>query len=150
MIRYLNYLLTFALCLMFAGTTFAQEDTLAPAAVVTADVPAGAFAAISDDATLSVKAFRDEVAKSIVEQSEKSDKLSRGDKRRIARVMKGGWWNDARREKIIDATVQKMYAEQVVIVSPDGVQAAVDWDGIITFIERLMPLILQLISLFGG
>lgn len=29
-------------------------------------------------------------------------------------------------------------------------KTAIDWEGLISFIERLMPLILQLIGLFGG
>jgi len=109
-----------------------------------------AFSAFADDATLAVSDFRAEVAKSILQEAEKSDKLSRGEKRRIARVMRGGWFNDSRREKIIDSVSEKLHAERAVVVMPDGVQAAVDWDAILAFIEKLMPLILQLVKLFGG
>lgn len=147
MIRLWKFLLAFALLLACLGTAIAQEDTLSPTVT---PIPAGAFAAIPDDATLSVKAFRDEVAKAIVEGAEKSDKLTRFEKRRIQRIMKGGWFNDSRREQIINSVTQKLHAEQAIVILPDGVQAAIDWDGIASFIERLMPLILQLITLFGG
>lgn len=32
----------------------------------------------------------------------------------------------------------------------DDVSMAIDWEGLITFIERIIPLIVQLIGLFGG
>jgi hypothetical protein len=139
-----KFLLASVIVASCTSFTSAQEDTLSPA-----PIPAGAFAAFPDDATVSVKAFRDEIARSIVEAAEKSDKLTRLEKRRIQRVMKGGWFNDSRREQIISSVAQKLHSEQMIVVMPDGVQAAVDWDAVLNFIEKLIPLILQIVSLFG-
>ena len=100
--------------------------------------------------TVSIESFRQEVAQSIIAAAEKSTTLSRGEKRRIDRVMKGGWFQEGRKNQIINAVVQQLHAEQAIVVLPDGVQAAVDWDAVIEFIEKLIPLIVKLISLFGG
>lgn len=127
-----------------------QEDAVGQPVAVAAAENAPAFATLDDDATLSTKVFRAEVAKSISEAAEKSETLSRGEKRRIQRVMRGGWWNESRKNTIIDRVAEKMHADGAIVVTPEGVQAAVDWDAILSFIEKLMPLILQLITLFGG
>lgn len=94
--------------------------------------------------------FRSQVADEIVQRANASSELSRRDKRRIARVMNGGWFNWRRRERVLDEVCDRMHAARVIEVYDDGVQAATNWDDILSFIERLMPLILQLISLFGG
>jgi hypothetical protein len=130
--------------------TLAQEDALAPAAAVSDGVPLGAFAATAPEAILSAKVFRDEIAKGIVEEAKKSTKLSAGEKRRIERVMRGGWFQESRKQAIITSVVQQLHAEQAIVVTPDGVQAAVDWENVLSIVAKLIPLIVQLISLFGG
>lgn len=100
---------------------------------------------------MSVDSFREQVAEEITKQASASQSLSGVEKNKIARVMGGhGWFNRRRRERVIDAAVHQLHAEQMIDVTPDGVEAAIDWDGIASFLERLMPLILTFIKLFGG
>lgn len=60
------------------------------------------------------------------------------------------------RDRVEDlAVVQIMASNEANIpltVAEDGTidRTAINWDELITFIERLLPLILQLIALFGG
>jgi hypothetical protein len=130
--------------------TLAQEDALSPAAAVSDGVPLGAFAATAPEAILSAKVFRDEIAKGIVEEAKKSTKLSAGEKRRIERVMRGGWFQESRKQAIITSVVQHLHTEQAIVVMPEGVQAAIDWDNVLEIVGKLIPLILQLVSLFGA
>lgn len=53
------------------------------------------------------------------------------------------------REMILDEVVSQAYAEGLIDIEEGEVEAQVDWDGLIEFIERILPLILQLIGLFG-
>lgn len=117
-----------------------------PQSVAAQDGPA--FAASSE--TVSASSFREEVAQGIVEKAEKSDELTRFEKRRVRRVMNDRWWNQWRRDRVVDQVVKQLIQSEQVVVTPDGVQAAVDWDSVLAFIEKLIPLILQLVSLFGG
>jgi len=159
MVRYLNYLqLTVGLCLILSASAFPQEDTLAPSRdtimrdvdVTPSVIPAGAFAAFDDDATLSVKVFRAEVAKGIVEAAEKNPNLTRGEKRRIERIMRGGWLVEPRKQTIITNVIQGIHAEGAIAVTPDGVQAAIDWDQVFLIIEKLIPIVKMFVALLGG
>lgn len=138
-----NWLLMFVAAIMlFAVTTQTASAQ---------ETPQRAFAAAEADDVMSSKDFREEVAKGIVQAAQESDNLNRFEKRRIERVMKGRWWNASRKEAVLDHVVKTMVQERQVEVLPgDGVMAATNWDDIFGFIERLIPLIMNLISLFGG
>lgn len=129
---------------------FAFIATAALPATAQDSEPTRAFATVDEGATMEAKDFREEVAKAIVQEAAESDTLTRFEKRRIERVMRGGWFNAGKRERVIDAAVAQMHSAQVIEVTPEGVQAAINWDGIASFLERLMPLILTLVKLFGG
>lgn len=129
---------------------FSLIAAAAPSAMAEENRPQRAFAAVADGATMAAQDFREEVAKAITEGAAESETLSKFEKRRIARVMAGGWFNQGRRERVIDAAVTQLHAQQMIEVTPDGVQAAIDWEGITSFLERLMPLILTFVKLFGG
>lgn len=65
---------------------------------------------------------------------------------RAARELKteGAWPADAKAQS--QAILAKLIDE-----NPDAyLVPAIDWDGLLAFIERLIPLILKLIELFGG
>lgn len=145
MIRLWDFSFAFALMMVCLGTVVAQEDTLSPS-----PIPTGAFASTADDATLEAKVFRAEIARGIIEAAQKSDKLTRFEKRRIERVMQGGWLYEGRKQSVITSVVQQLHAEQAIVVTPDGVQAAVDWENVLSIVAKLIPLIVQLISLFGA
>lgn len=53
-------------------------------------------------------------------------------------------------DRILDEVTDYMIAEQLVVVTEDGVEAAIDWNSLISALERIIPIILQLITLFGG
>lgn len=92
---------------------------------------------------------RQQIETLILQAVDKSQTLDRREKRRIERVMKSPFRRRAR-EKIVDDVTAAMLAEEVLVVTPEGVEMAIDLDGIIAFIERILPLIMQLITLFGG
>ena len=148
LVKYL--LATFALCsvvAMFAPFAAAQEDTIGPAVPA---IPSGAFAAIPDDATLSAEDFRAEVAKGIVQAARNDKTVSRGELRRLERVMRGGWLVDSRKEAIVTKVVMQLHAVGAIAVTPEGVQAAIDWDQVFLIIEKMIPIIKMFIALFGG
>ena len=92
---------------------------------------------------------RKQIESLILQASEQSTTLDRRQKRRIERVMKSPFRRRAR-EKIVDDVTAQMLNEEVIIVTPEGVEMAIDLEGILAFIERLLPLVLQLLALFGG
>lgn len=127
---------------------------LVPNGTAVAEGPDGdsrtAFARVAEGATMASQDFREEVARSIVEKAKESDQLTRRQKRKIERVMRGGWFNQWRKDAVLDDVIKKLHVEERIVVTPDGVQAAVDWNAILSFVEKLLPMILQLVSLFGG
>jgi hypothetical protein len=42
-----------------------------------------------------------------------------------------------------------MLAASVIVPTPDGVEAAVDWEQVVKFLGELLPVLLQLLILFG-
>ena len=99
----------------------------------------------------AVKVDRDMIAAEIQAAIDRSTTMSDRDKRRASRVMDGRFrWQQRARQQVIDKAVIELLAEELIVPTPEGVEAAVDWDSIATFIERILPLILQLITLFGG
>lgn len=92
---------------------------------------------------------REVIAQQIVEASEASDS-SRFEKRRVRRVMNAKFGRLKRaKEQAIDFAASEALTSGVVVATASGVQPAVDWDAIADFFERILPLILQIIGLFG-
>jgi len=77
-----------------------------------------------------------------VHKAEQSGKINRRQARRIRRQR---WLRPRKWEEICDKVEEELSGAK--LVSDEGL--SVDWEGIIAFIERLMPLILQLIDLFS-
>jgi F420-0:gamma-glutamyl ligase len=75
-----------------------------------------------------------------IDKSDRSDRQKRVAKRRLKRPRV--------QELVLDEVVARGYVEQYITVSDEN-EILVDWEGIIAFIERILPLILQLIGLFG-
>ena len=88
-----------------------------------------------------------DIEKAVIEAAEKSN-LGRFQKARIERIMTGRFRPIAKKN-ITDRVTAALLAEEMIVASDSGVEFAVDWESILAFIERLLPLILQLISLFG-
>ncbi len=66
-------------------------------------------------------------------------------RRVTAELHKTGELQDMTREEVSAAVLDQLMSE-----SPAAFQdAAIDWDNLLAFIERLIPLILKLIALFG-
>ena len=53
-----------------------------------------------------------------------------------------------------DLTQAEIAAEVMAVIAEENpksfAEASLDWDGILNFIERLLPIILKLIELFGA
>lgn len=85
----------------------------------------------------------------ILEAVNKSDKLSRIQKNRLERIMTTNW-RPRVKKAITDQVMTSLLAEEMLIVSEDGVITPMfDFDGLIAFLEKLIPLIVSLIGLFG-
>jgi hypothetical protein len=97
--------------------------------------------------SIGPKIDRAEVASMILQATEQSN-LRPAQKNRIERIMKSRFRNAAR-DRIIDRVTQNLLDTGAVQVGPDGAQAAVDIKAIIAAIEKWLPVILQLLSLFG-
>lgn len=100
---------------------------------------------------MSVEMFREDVAAEILRQVDSVPSLSKSERNRISRAMGGrGFVNRRRRDRILDEAVKQIHSEQLIGVTAEGIEPAIDWDGIASFLERIMPLILTLVKLFGG
>ena len=94
---------------------------------------------------------RDDIADQIIEAAEQSDDLSRREKRRIKRVMNAKRGRLLKMKNVaIDQAVEEMLVAEVIVATPDGVEANWNFQAILEFLEGLLPIILQIISIFGG
>jgi|GEM_PF-5927313 hypothetical protein len=93
------------------------------------------------------KIDREEIASMILQANEQST-LRPWQKSRIERVMKSRFRNPAR-ERMIDRVTQNLLDTNAIQVGPDGTMAAIDIKAIIAAIEKWLPVLLQLLSLFG-
>lgn len=113
------------------------------------DIPA--YTLPAEGAVLSATDFRAQIATSIREAARESTELNRFEKRRVERVMSGrGFFGEWRKQAVIDKVAKKMVDDGEVEVTPDGVMAAGNWQQWMEIIQQLLPLILQIISIFGG
>lgn len=124
------------LLFLFASPAFSQsiEENLAS---IEATAPAS-----------GPKIDRDEVAAMILQATEQSD-LRPAQKNRIERVMKSRF-RSASRERMIDRVTKNLLDTGAVQVGPEGAQAAIDIQAIIAAIQKWLPVLLQILSLFGG
>lgn len=88
-----------------------------------------------------------DIQEAVVKAADASD-LSEFQKNRIKRIMKSPFRPIARRN-ITDRVTGALLAEEMLVVTEAGVEAAVDWTKILEFIKTLLPIILQLIALFA-
>ena len=103
--------------------------------------------AVQSAPSIGPKIDRAEVVSMILQATEQSN-LRPAQKNRIERIMKSRFRNAAR-DRIIDRVTQNLLDTGAVQVGPDGAQAAIDIKAIIAAIEKWLPVILQLLSLFG-
>jgi hypothetical protein len=94
------------------------------------------------------KIDRNEVALMILQATEQSD-LRPGQKKRIERVMKSRF-RSAAKERMVDRVTQNLLDAGALQVGPDGTHAAIDIKAIISAIQKWMPILLQILSLFGA
>jgi len=78
-----------------------------------------------------------------VEQTIKSSDYSNRKKRRMLRKLK----RSRVRELVLDEVIAQAYHSDVITIQEGDPR--IDWDGLIEFLERLLPLIVKLIGLFG-
>lgn len=90
----------------------------------------------------------DSVKGAILEALEANTTLGRWEKRRLQRILQSPFRRRAQRE-VVEFAASQMLAAQIIEPTPEGVMTAVDWDALLKFLEGLLPLIVQLINLFG-
>ena len=56
-------------------------------------------------------------------------------------------WRPRIRQAVMDEVIASAYAVELILLQEDGV--LIDWEGIFELIKVLLPIILQLIGLFG-
>lgn len=88
-----------------------------------------------------------EIQKAVVEAAEASD-LPAFQKNRIRRIMTSPIRPFARRS-ITNRVTEALLADELLVVTESGVEAAVDWTAILEFVKQMLPVILQLIALFA-
>lgn len=106
--------------------------------------------AVADEPLASVDGTqidRDRIGSLIVEAARQSS-LGRFQKNRIERIMSSPF-RTAAKERAIDRVAEQLIDDGALHVTPDGVQAAIDIGQIVSIIERLLPIIQQILSLFG-
>lgn len=114
-------------------------------------VPAGRTAGIlANYYSVGEMITRNEIAVGIIEaaQAKNDTRLAA----RIERIMDPPRWAFRRkriRERVIDQAIDDMLASGVIVPTPDGVEAAVDWDQVVNFLGELLPVLLQLLILFA-
>jgi len=84
----------------------------------------------------------------IIQATEKSNTMSPLQKLRVRRMMKSRFRESARNYVLVEVKA-KMLAEEAIEVTEDGVEMNLDLNGILDFLERILPFILQLINLFS-
>lgn len=107
--------------------------------------------AVADEPQFSVQSSRidrDQIASLIIEANRHSS-LGRLQKNRIERIMSSPF-RTAAKERAIDKVAQQLLDDGALEVTPDSVQAAIDIEQIILIVERLLPIVLQILSLFGA
>lgn len=88
-----------------------------------------------------------DIQQAVIDAADASD-LSGYQKNRIKRIMKSPFRPIARRN-ITDRVTEALLAEEMIVVTEAGVEAAVDWTKVLEFIKTLLPIVLQLIALFA-
>ena len=99
----------------------------------------------------------EEVKAAILEAIDNTNAVGRFQKNRIRRILNSPVRPIAAKRITDEVSARLLGAEMLVVieaVSGAGevvysIEKAADWNQILAFIERLLPLILQLISLFG-
>lgn len=74
--------------------------------------------------------------------------LTRFQKNRIERVLTSRFRVPAR-ERLVDQVTQDLIDEGALVITPEGTQAAIDPRAIIEAIQKWLPVLLQILSLFG-
>lgn len=135
--RFLILLVAFGLCPL---TAMAQDTEV--------EATFASSVAVQEE-TVGRSAFHDAVIKAAVNRR-RAGEMTRAEvfKLRVAML------SPAFRDHCEDLAVIQMAASDSENVPTDADgridRASIDWDAIIAFIEKLIPLILQLITLFGG
>ena len=91
---------------------------------------------------------REEIQNLILQAANQSNSVGPLQRNRINRVMTSNF-RVAARERITDRTLEALLDDGAIAITPEGAQAAVDIDKIVSAIERLLPVILQILKLFG-
>lgn len=95
---------------------------------------------------------RSQIAKGILEAASESN-LPSGQQRRLERAINAPWYRPRLVRKgdlIIDQAIEALIEAQKLVATPEGVEAAADWMAIIQFIKEFLPVLLQILDLFGG
>lgn len=85
----------------------------------------------------------------VIEAIQSDQSLSRFEKRRFSRIMRSPFRGHVQ-QAVTDHVMSMMLSAGVLAVTPEGVEQTVDLEQLIAFIKELLPVILQIISIFGG
>jgi len=120
---------------------------LTPQVVFAQDISGKLVASSSEMATWDTDVSSDRIEKLLLESVKKSN-LRPFQKMRLNVILKTNIAPKLKQQLILDTTAKLLEAEK--ISEQEGeVVALVNWDEILAFIEKLLPLLIQLIGLFG-
>ncbi|WP_413432773.1 hypothetical protein [Crateriforma spongiae] len=119
------------------------------------DAPAAEVRRVSTDPDLTVDETASSFRRSLIQATRKaarSGDITFADALKIRVALFSPAFCDAAEDLCVTQMAFSGQAEGVLPMTPDGVieRASIDWDGFASFLERIVPIILQLISLFGG
>ena len=133
---------TLLIFVCLCSTAFAQD--IQPTAMIVPNAPA-----VQETGIFAKSKFHKAAVKAASELRKRGD-LTRAQELRFRVAM----FAPAFRKHSEDVAVTQMVfsGSDAVPMSADGMvdRASIDWDGLIAFLERLIPILLQLLEIFGG
>ncbi len=137
----------FSTCLAGVGLLQAQNVTVVPADPVPATAGGPDVEAAVDTSSWDAMVTPDRVEKLLIE-AVKNSKLRPFQKIRANIVLKTNFAPKLKQQLVLNTT-SKLLEEGKISNDSGELVALVDWDSILDFITKLLPLLLQLIDLFG-
>lgn len=137
----------FSTCLVGVGLLQAQNVTVVPADPAPASAGGPEVEVAVDTSSWDAMVTPDRVEKLLIE-AVKNSKLRPFQKIRANIVLKTNFAPKLKQQLVLNTT-SKLLEEGKISNDSGELVALVDWDSILDFITKLLPLLLQLIDLFG-
>jgi hypothetical protein len=122
-------------------------------AKVTNSLWASRSVAAEEDATKAVseQPIDRQTVKDFILQAAYRSNQPRRIRRRIEKILSAKRGRKLRiQNQMVDLAIVECVEAGAIVMTPDGAEAAIDWQALADFFEKMLPLILTLVKLFGG